>query len=57
MLNIIQHITWIHFQTAKMALNCEELQIMEITDMNLTAEFVLYYLNFKKPFEHFDLPI
>lgn len=28
---------------------------MGITDMNLTVEFVLYYLNFMKSFEHFDL--
>lgn len=28
---------------------------MGITEMNLTEECVLYYLNFKKSFEHFDL--
>lgn len=43
------------FETAKIALKCEELWIMGITDMNLTVEFVLYYLNFKKSFKHFDL--
>jgi len=44
------HITWIWFETAKITLKCEELWIVVITDMNLTVEFVLYCLNFKKPF-------
>lgn len=49
------YITWIHFEIVKTALRCKELWIMGITDMNLTVEFVLYYLNFMKSFEHFDL--
>lgn len=51
----LTHITWIRFETAKIVLNCEQLWIMGITEMNLTEECVLYYLNFKKSFEHFDL--
>lgn len=57
MLNIIQYITQIHFEIAKMALSCEKIQIMGITDMNLTAHFFLYHLNVKKSFECSDLPI
>lgn len=49
------HIIWMHFRIVKIAFKCEELWIMGITDMNLTVEFVLYYLNFIKSFEHFDL--
>lgn len=46
-------IIWIWFEIAKFVFKCQDLEIMGITDVNLTAEFVLHCLNFKKFLEYF----